>query len=313
VNANISAPLSPSLGSVLCPDAPGRDGSPRAMRYWLWAAPDCKSPDHVVICVHGLTRQGRDFDALAQRLSRDCTVIAVDVAGRGASDWLADGALYGVPLYAADHIRLIQHVKDTFSPTTIDWIGTSMGGLIGIGVASLPDGVLAHPIRKLVLNDVGPTLEFEALKRIGTYVGQPARFSNLQDGADALWTVCTGFGPHTTEEWFELSRHMFVERSGHFEYHYDPAIALAFKGFDAPDAAEVIAQGNQVLWAAYDAIRAPTLVIRGEASDLLTEATLSDMAQRGPKAQTVTFKDVGHAPTLVAPAQQSVVVDFLLT
>jgi len=313
VNVNISEPLSPSLGSVLCPDAPGRDGSPRAMRYWLWAAPDCKSPDHVVICVHGLTRQGRDFDALAQRLSRDCTVIAVDVAGRGASDWLADGALYGVPLYAADHIRLIQHVKDTFSPTTIDWIGTSMGGLIGIGVASLPDGVLAHPIRKLVLNDVGPTLEFEALKRIGTYVGQPARFSSLQDGADALWTVCTGFGPHTTEEWFELSRHMFVERSGHFEYHYDPAIALAFKGFDAPDAAEVIAQGNQVLWAAYDAIRAPTLVIRGEASDLLTEATLSDMAQRGPKAQTVTFKNVGHAPTLVAPAQQSVVVDFLLT
>ena len=312
MNANTPAPLSPTLGSVLCPDAPGRDGSPRAMRYWLWAAPDCKSPDHVVICVHGLTRQGRDFDALAQRLSSDCTVIAVDVAGRGASDWLADGALYGVPLYVADHIRLIQHVKDTFSPTTIDWVGTSMGGLIGIGVASLPDGVLAHPIRRLVLNDVGPTLEFEALKRIGAYVGQTARFSSLQAGTDALWAVCSGFGPHTADEWFELSRHMLVERGDHFEFHYDPAIARAFRGFDAPGAAEGVARGNQALWAAYDAIRAETLVIRGEVSDLLSKETLQAMAERGPKARTVTVESVGHAPTLVAPSQQALVADFLL-
>jgi pimeloyl-ACP methyl ester carboxylesterase len=303
----------PSSGTVSCPDAAALTGGARQMRYLQWQAPDCTTPDHVVVCVHGLTRNGRDFDVLARQLAKTCTVIAVDVAGRGQSDWLANPDLYGVPLYVADHIHLLRHLHDKLSPRIIDWVGTSMGGLIGMGVASLPVAVLPMPIRRMVLNDVGPTLEFDALRRIGTYVGKSTSFPTVQAGADALWQVCKGFGPHTPEQWLALSAPMLNEQDGHYVAHYDPAIGLAFQSFDRPDAAALVEKGNQALWHAYDAITAQTLVIRGEESDLLTATTLTAMTQRGPRAKTYTVSGVGHAPTLIAADQREVVADFLLT
>lgn len=282
------------------------------MAYWLWQDPQCANPQHAVLCVHGLTRQGRDFDELAQSLAKHVTVVCTDVVGRGQSDWLADAALYGVPTYAADHMGLIAQLKAQHGVTTLDWVGTSMGGLIGMAVSSLPDGVLALPIRKLVLNDVGPALSFEGLARIGQYVGKSKPFDSVQAAADAMWAVSSGFGPHTPAQWLALSKPMVVQRDGQFVLHYDPSIAKAFEGLSQPGAQALVEQGEAALWAAYDAIRAPTLLLRGATSDLLSVQTAQAMCQRGPKATLKVFEGVGHAPTLIAPDQQKAVLNFLV-
>ena len=286
-------------------------GDTHRMAYWLWQDPQCANPEHVVLCVHGLTRQGRDFDELAQTLAKYYTVVCTDVVGRGKSDWLAEAGLYGVPTYASDHVALIAHLKAQHGATTLDWVGTSMGGLIGMAVASLPDGLLALPIRKLVLNDVGPVLSFEGLSRIAQYVGKSRHFESVQQAADAMWTVSQGFGPHTPEQWLQLSKPMVVAADGHYVLHYDPRISEAFKTLAQPGAEALVAQGEAALWAAYDAIRAPTLLLRGALSDLLSADTAQAMGQRGPSAQVLEFDGVGHAPTLIAPNQQQAVMQFL--
>ena len=305
--------LEPQLHAVVCPGAAGKGAAPREMRCWVWQSPTCAAPDHVVVCVHGLTRQGRDFDVLARSLATDCTVIAVDVAGRGRSDWLGDPSQYGVPTYVADHVHLLKQLTERFQPRQLDWVGTSMGGLIGIGMAALPAAYLATPIRRMVLNDVGPTLALEALRRIGTYVGKSGTFESLQAGADALWKTSSDFGPHTAQQWLDLSTPMLVAQEGRWALHYDPAIGLAFQGLDQSDAAAQVDAGNEVLWTMYEAITAEVLVLRGAESDLLSEATLQEMRTRGPKAQSVEFAGVGHAPTLIAPDQVAAVRAFLLS
>ena len=290
----------PTLNYVSCPDASGG----HRMAYWQWGNPRA---GHVVMCVHGLSRQGRDFDVLAQALCArggdGLQVVCPDVVGRGRSDWLKDPMAYQVPTYGADLLVLLGALQ----PAALDWVGTSMGGLIGIGLAGQPQ--LPCKIRKLVLNDVGPVLEWQAIQRIGNYLGEPVRFDSIEQAADALRLISAGFGPHTREQWLALTRPMLKPvADGGYTLHYDPAIALPFRILTQ----ESSAQNEAVLWELYDAITADTLLLRGAQSDLLSPETAQAMTQRGPRARLVEFAGVGHAPMLVVPDQVQVVCDFLL-
>ena len=291
----------PTLNYVSCPDAHGG----HRMAYWQWGDPQAPQ---VVMCVHGLARQGRDFDTLAQALcergGEQLQVVCPDVVGRGRSDWLKDPAGYQVPAYGADMLVLLSALQ----PRTLDWVGTSMGGLIGLGLAGQPQ--LPFRIRRLVLNDVGPAIQRQAIQRIGEYLGRPVRFDSVEQAADALRLISAGFGPHTREQWLALTRPMLKPAADGAAYvlHYDPAIALPFRGI-TPEAS---AQGEAVLWGLYDAITADTLLLRGQESDLLSVETARAMTQRGPRARLVEFAGVGHAPMLVVPDQVRVVCDFLL-
>ena len=294
--------LEPSLNYVLCPDT--QEG--HRMAYWQWGNPQSR---HVVLCVHGLSRQGRDFDVLARALclkaGGDLRVVCPDVVGRGQSDWLQDPMAYHVGAYAADMQVLLAHLQ----PDTLDWVGTSMGGLIGLAVFGQPEQPV--PLRRLVLNDVGPRIQWQALQRIGEYLGQGGEFSSLQQAADAMWKTATSFGPHTPAQWLDLSRHMVKPvggTSGLLTLHYDPRIALAFQAMTA----ETAAQGEALLWHLYDHIKAPTLLTRGAESDLLSHETAQAMTARGPKARLVEFEAVGHAPTFITDEQVQVVTSFLL-
>jgi len=288
----------PRLNHVQCLDARGL----HRMAYWEWGDPANR---RVLVCVHGLSRQGRDFDTLARALCADYRVVCPDVVGRGQSDWLADPTGYQLPAYVGDMVTLLARLD----ATSVHWVGTSMGGLIGLGLAALPKS----PIERLVLNDVGPTIQADAIARIGSYLGAPIRWNSLEEAADYLWSISQGFGPHSRDQWLELTRPMLKPdvadgRAG-FKPHYDPAIAVPFRAL-TPEAA---ASGESALWFMYDAIRVPTLLLRGAQSDLLTRETAQAMTQRGPKARLVEFEGVGHAPMLNAPDQVAAVREFLLS
>lgn len=300
----------PTLQYVTCPGASRTDAQTHRMAYWQWGDP---ANSRILICVHGLSRQGRDFDALAAALSENYQVICPDVVGRGHSDWLAEPAGYQVFTYASDMVVLLQHLRQQVgaaSPMDIDWVGTSMGGLIGLALSTVPTEVTGARYRRLVLNDVGPRLRHEALVRIGDYLGQPLRFDTEQQAADYLWSISTGFGPHTPAQWLALSRPLLrpAPDGAGFVLHYDPAIAAPFKTMSADSAAS----GEAMLWQVYDALRCETLLLRGAESDLLDAETALAMTARGPKARLVASDGVGHAPTLIAPDQIAVVKDFLL-
>ena len=291
----------PSLNFVNCPDANGQ----HRMAYWQWGE---ANSDHIIICAHGLSRQGRDFDVLAQALCDAAPgklrVVCPDVAGRGKSDWLKNPMGYQIPQYAADMLALIAQLQ----PKTLDWVGTSMGGLIGMVICGQPDLPLPVQVRKLILNDVGPALEWQAIQRIGQYLGKTGQFETVQQAADAMWAVSSSFGPHTREQWLALSQAMVKPSGTGFTLHYDPAIAIPFD--TATEASTK--QGETMLWALYDNIKAQTMVTRGAESDLLSVATAYAMTQRGPKAQLVEFAGVGHAPTFIAADQVKTVVNFLI-
>ncbi len=299
----------PALHFTDCPDAQGG----HRLAWWQWGNPQAGD---VIVCVHGLSRQGRDFDTLAralcQRATGDLRVICPDMPGRGESDWLKDLMGYQVPNYAADVLALLKKVHAQAPVGRLDWIGTSMGGLIGMLVCGKPDGDLPVPIRKLVLNDVGPAIEWQAIQRIGQYLGKAGHFDDEQQAADALLAISPGFGPHSADDWLSLSRPMLRPVSNdpgsRLRLHYDPAIAIPFRLADEESAR----QGEAVLWGLYDHITADTLLIRGRDSDLLSLGTARAMAERGPRARLVEFDGVGHAPTLVASDQVGCVADFLL-
>ena len=294
----------PELHFVQCPDAQ----CGHRMAYWSWGNP---AAPHLVLCAHGLARQGRDFDTLARALSTrgngQVRVVCPDVVGRGKSDWLKDPMAYQFPTYAADILALLAELK----PTTLDWVGTSMGGLIGIVMCGQPGLPMPLPVRRLVLNDIGPSVQWEAVVRIGTYLGNTGRFESLEQAAAAMLAISTTFGPHTPAQWLELSRHMVKplgDGSGALTLHYDPAIALPFRAVTQ----ESSAQGEAMVWQLYDNIHADTLLTRGATSDVLSPATALAMTRRGPKARLVEFAGVGHAPTFIADDQVSCVADFLL-
>jgi pimeloyl-ACP methyl ester carboxylesterase len=233
------------------------------------------------------------------------------VAGRGHSDWLADPIAYQVGNYVADLAALVLQVRAETPDVVIDWVGTSMGGLIGMAIAAQP----ALAPRRLVLNDVGPVIQWEALQRIGAYVGRNPSFDSVEAAVDYLASISAGFGPHTTAQWLALSLPMLRERQGRWWLHYDPAIAVPFRALsEAADEAasrQAVQAGEAALWGLYDAIRSPTLLLRGADSDLLTRETAAQMTARGPQARCVEFAGVGHAPTLVAEEQVRVVCNFL--
>jgi len=297
--------LEPTLEFIACPDP----HASHRMAYWQWGHPQA---DHLVLCVHGLTRQGRDFDTLARAL---CTaahgrirVVCPDVVGRGRSDWLTDAQDYQLSTYVADMLVLLGQLK----PATLDWLGTSMGGLIGMALASLPDVPAFARVRRLVLNDVGPTIEWQALQRIGQYLGKVGVFETEQQAADALWAIASSFGPHTPAQWLALTRPQLkplADGSGRFTLRYDPALAQPFLAITP----ETAAQGQAQLWQAYDRITAQTLLVRGAESDLLSRQTAQEMTQRGPRAELIEFDGVGHAPTFVADDQVQTVCSFLLS
>ncbi|MDP1740451.1 MAG: alpha/beta hydrolase [Polaromonas sp.] len=295
----------PTLNYVSCPDVSGG----HRMAYWQWGDP---ANPHVVMCVHGLSRQGRDFDVLARYLCDDVRVVCPDVVGRGRSDWLQDPMGYQIPQYAADMLVLLAHLQQQSPIATLDWVGTSMGGLIGMAIAGQPGLPLPQPVHKLVLNDVGPVVEWQAIMRIAAYLGKAGQFASVQHAADAMWAISTSFGPHTPEQWLALSRPMLKPVPGALNgavmLHYDPAIAVPVRAVTEASARE----GEVLLWQLYDNIQAQTLILRGANSDLLSHATAQAMAQRGPKARVIEFEGVGHAPTLVAMDQVSTVGDFLL-
>jgi pimeloyl-ACP methyl ester carboxylesterase len=307
--------IQPSLNNVNCPDTAGS----HRMAYWQWGDP---ASAHVVLCVHGLTRQGRDFDVLARALCERASaagsslrVICPDVVGRGQSDWLKESAGYQIPFYAADMLALLAKLQAEAPIGTLDWVGTSMGGLIGLVISGQPDLPLPQRVRKLVLNDVGPTVEWAALERICTYLGKSGEFESVQQAADAMWAVSSSFGPHTPAQWLALSTPMvrLVENADAnapkcWKLHYDPAIAEPFCAATQASTA----QGQAVLWRLYDQVSADTLLLRGVESDLLSLDTAQAMTERGPRAQLVAFKGVGHAPTLTSADQVAVVADFLL-
>ena len=299
----------PSLHHIACPDA---DGGHR-LAYWQWGNPVAA---HVVVCVHGLSRQGRDFDVLANHLvnvaNGNIRVICPDMVGRGESDWLKDPMGYQIPTYAADMLALLAQLHAQAPMTALDWVGTSMGGLIALAVCGQPGLPLPVPVRRLVLNDVGPAIEWLSLVRIGTYLGRSIEFDSLQQAADAMWAISTGFGPHTPEQWLALSKPMLRPvndvASSKLRLHYDPALAVPFKQATQ----ETTLQSEKTLWQLYDNITAQTLLLRGADSDLLSPATAKAMGERGPKARLVEFAGVGHAPTMVAADQVVAVAGFLL-
>jgi pimeloyl-ACP methyl ester carboxylesterase len=284
----------PRLDHVQCL----HQGGLHRIAYWQWGNP---ANPRVLVCVHGLTRQGRDFDTLARSLCDQYRVVCPDVVGRGRSEWLADPMHYAVPQYVADMVTLLARLD----AREVDWVGTSMGGLIGLGVAALK----GSPLRRFVINDVGPTIEAAAITRIGGYVGQPMRWSSLDEAADALWGISQGFGPHTRDQWLALTEPQLQRDGDVWKPRSDPSIALPFKAVTPAMAAA----GEALLWQAWDSLRLPTLLLRGANSDLLSAATAKAMTERGPRARLVSFDGVGHAPMLVQPDQVAAVREFLLS
>lgn len=251
--------------------------------------------------------------ALCEQSDGHLRVICPDVVGRGRSDWLSDPMQYQIPVYAMDMLALLAQLHREVPISALDWLGTSMGGLIGMVVAGQPGLPLPVPVRRMVLNDVGPAIQWEALQRIGTYLGQTGRFGSLRTAADALWAISSSFGPHTDAQWLALTEHMVkpvdAQGGGALTLHYDPAIAVPFKTLTA----ETAKAGEVALWQLYDGIQAQVLLTRGAESDLLSPETAKAMTERGPQARLVEFAGVGHAPTFVAKDQIEAVAHWLFS
>jgi pimeloyl-ACP methyl ester carboxylesterase len=268
------------------------------MAYQEWGDPH--NPN-VLLCLHGVTRVSDDFDQLARAVCDTYRVVCPDVVGRGRSDWLRDPQYYVLPQYLNDVVVLLSRLN----AETVDLVGTSMGGLIGIGLASLPD----NPVRKLVLNDVGPTLNPDAMGRIGEYIGADMRFATFDEAAAYVRAISTSFGPHTDAEWRKLAADVLHQNAdGEWTRHYDLKLAEPFKSTTP----EIFKLSEMLLWNAYKAITCPTLLVRGAQSDLLSAETAQLMTQCGPKAKLVELAGVGHAPTLLHTDQIEIVADFLI-
>ena len=283
----------PRSGEVRCLNRYGF----HTVRYTDWGDP---GNPRVLICLHGLTRVGNDFARLADSLSDSYRVVCPDVAGRGRSDWLPDPKLYGLPQYSFDMTSLIART----GADRVDLLGTSMGGLIGLSLAGQPNA----PIGRLILNDIGPRMDLQALVRIAEYVGRIERFDSLEQATAYVRSIAGGFGLRTDQQWRELTESVLRRDGSQWIFHYDPGIAVNL----ADTSAQSNALAEAKLWELYDAARGPVLVVRGAESDLLSRATAAEMAQRGPRAQVVEVPGVGHAPMFFDADQIAIVRRFLL-
>ena len=263
------------------------------MAYVEWGEAD--NP-RVLVCVHGLTRNGRDFDDLARAMAKEYRVVCPDVVGRGRSDWLGVKTDYSFPLYVADMVTLIARLD----VETVHWVGTSMGGIIGMLLASQPHS----PIRRLVLNDVRPVITAVSLERIAQYVGRAPKFPTMEAAEAYVREVGMPFGRLTDAQWRHLTVHAARQLDdGSWTTAYDPAIAAPFH--EQP-------QHDIDLWRYWDAIRCRTLLVRGADSDLLPREVAAAMVARGPRPRLAEFSGVGHAPMLMSADQIAAVREFLL-
>ncbi len=273
------------------------------MAWHEWGEPD--NP-RVVVCVHGLTRNGRDFDALAAELATDYRVVCPDVVGRGASDWLAEPAWYAVPQYVNDMVVMLARLE----AQELNWVGTSMGGLIGLTLAGMPGGSVAPgqetneglmpPIRRLILNDIGPQIEAEGLSRLADYVGIPVEFASFDEAVAYTRQVAASFGPHSEAQWQALTRHAVRPQGTGYVLHYDPAIGQSLQQQRQTADQEA---GAQILWRCLAHLQCALTVLRGEQSDILAAATVDRMRQLHPDLVCHEFAGVGHAPSLMARDQ----------
>ena len=265
------------------------------MAYHAWGDPNNSK---VLLCVHGLTRRGSDFKTLAQAMCKDYYVVCPDVVGRGDSDRLSNPMLYAIPQYVADITELVKKL----GVSQVDWFGTSMGGLIGMVYAAMPKS----PIRRMLINDVGPKIEPEAIKRLGSYVGQPFAFANRADALTRLNQICASFGVHSPEEWEIYNGPMLIQRDGVWIMHYDPNISVPFAAVN-PIMAKA---GEMAMWHAFKQIHIPMLIVRGGDSDLLSAATVAEMCKVNPHARSIEIPNVGHAPAFVKPEQIALAKEF---
>lgn len=280
------------------------------LAYTEWGNP---SNPHVAVCVHGLTRNSRDFDFLAIALENDCHVVCPDIAGRGKSDWLAHSEDYSYPVYLSDMAALLARIGPGTrvsrfiarllrlpSERYIDWVGTSMGGLIGMMLAAQPKS----PIRRLIMNDVGWLVPAEALRRLGDYVGKNPRFASLEEFEANYRKVCATFGPLTDAQWRHLVTHSMKKfDDGSYGFKYDPKIGEPFKSGFFQDVD---------LWQIWEKVRCPVLILRGAESDLLLKETAVKMCERKARTELVEFPGIGHAPMLMSSDQIKTLRDFLL-
>ncbi len=281
-------------GDTLYVECASTEGLHR-MAYHAWGDPENSK---VLICVHGLTRRGSDFAALAEVMSKNYYVVCPDVVGRGDSDRLTNPMLYGIPQYVADMVTLVGRLN----VTQVDWFGTSMGGLIGMVYASMPES----PIRRLLLNDVGPRIEPDAIKRLGSYVGQPFSFVERADALACLNQICSTFGDHSPQEWERLNGPQLVVRGNMWEVHYDPNISVPFASVN-PMMAKA---GEMALWHSFKHIHVPILIVRGGDSDLLSADTVKEMCQKNPYARSIEIPGVGHAPAFMKSEQIALAKEF---
>ena len=268
--------------------------STHRMAYHVWGNPG----NPVLMCVHGLTRRGSDFKTLAQAMCTDYYVVCPDVVGRGDSDRLSNPMLYAVPQYVSDIAALVKQL----GVSQVDWFGTSMGGLIGMVYAAMPHS----PIRRMIINDVGPKIEPEAIKRLGSYVGQPFTFADRAHALERLNEICATFGEHTPDEWETYNGPMLVQKDGKWIMHYDSDIAVPFASVN-PIMAKA---GEMAMWHAFKQIHIPMLIVRGGDSDLLSAATVAQMCKVNPYARSIEIPNVGHAPAFVKPEQIALAKEF---
>ena len=302
------------------------NGEFHRIAYTDWGA---LANPHVVLCVHGLARNSRDFDYLAAALTPECRVVCMDVAGRGESEWLENKSDYTFALYQNDAAAMLARASAPAGngwlrrfarrpAQKIDWVGTSMGGLIGMMLAAKR----GSPIRRLVLNDVGAFIPWSALFRLKGHITRGKRFANLVEVENYLREVCAPFGPLTDEQWQHLARHgarRVLEDRGkavgesYLQLRYDPAIGGGLHGHIDPE----FPMGPDMLrgidlWSVWSKVECPVLVLRGEKSEVLTRDTVGEMCQRRPGTQVVEFPGIGHAPALMSAEQIDAVKRFLL-
>lgn len=316
---NSPAQKEPTLHYLLCTNPRGW----HRIGYWEWGDPD---NDEVLLCVHGLTRNGRDFDALARRLSHRYRVICPDMAGRGTSDWLEDADFYTFAQYVGDMATLIGQVQ----PERINWLGTSMGGLLGLtfiymlsqtattpltGTRCNAEAPLwlrqkSNPIHKLILNDIGPELALDGMKNIARYAEITESFPDYAQAVDYARTHWTGFGLETDEQWALFTEHYFVtDMKSQWIPHYDPAIIRAFvRGLNYP-----MQESQDFLWSVFQQLQIPVLLLRGEHSDLLSAEVYQRMLDEQPRAQGWQTPRAGHAPSLTHEDEIQVIEQFLNT
>lgn len=303
----------------------GPDGFHR-LAYTDWGEPH--NP-HVVICVHGLSRNSRDFDRLASALSADCRVVCPDVVGRGESDWLQDRFAYCFPTYLSDAAALVARVtvpapkglladlrdrlrgrpSEPVAVPELDWIGTSMGGLIGMLLAAKP----GSPIRRLVLTDVGPFVPWAGLVRLKGHVGNDSTFETMAEVESHFRRVCAEFGQLDDDYWHHIAAHgVSLGEDGRYALRYDPAISRGLPVHMDPE----LPIGPEFLrgidlWTVWDAVECPVLVLRGADSQVLPREVVEEMQRRKPDLQVAEFAGVGHVPALATSDQIEAVRDFL--